>query len=351
MGSRDRIGIADRSLCRRRPHPERSSRRGQRRCSRKRGHPCRSGMATAIRATGGRAARRSVRTRLSASGDHSRLDAIPRAAPIQARGFVPEVPDAFEHDRTAVVDRVERRDPGGPVERAEAGGRWVSWRPLLSWTWVVRSQAAGGEGLGGGVGGDVGVAGVERQGELGAVELGDQVERGRPSGCRDGRPGACSRRRGRRRCPGRGRPARSGRAPGPRGARAACAGSERPPGWTTRQVPPAAASQSTHRFRSSTAARCGAGSGSPRSTRGARIVWPPQQPWALWIARPASATRRAERAGVGQGPPVGEDLEDARPRAGCARASSAARSTVGEAVGHHRPERAGESRLLSSWRR
>ena len=107
-----------------------------------------------------------------------------------------KVPDAFEHDRAAIVDGVEGFGPGGPVEDAEAGGEVR----VLSAVVVVdvggAEEPAGGEGLGGGVGGDVGVAGVERQGQFGAVELARRGRRGRPSGCRDGRPGACSRRRG-----------------------------------------------------------------------------------------------------------------------------------------------------------
>src|SRR4051794_28868986 len=46
-------------------------------------------------------------------------------------------PDAFEEDGAAVVNGLEGIDPGGPVARAEAGGRWASWRLSLSWTWVV----------------------------------------------------------------------------------------------------------------------------------------------------------------------------------------------------------------------
>src|SRR4051794_40390574 len=37
-------------------------------------------------------------------------------------GILAEVADAFEQDRAAVVDRVERGRPDVPVERAEAGG-------------------------------------------------------------------------------------------------------------------------------------------------------------------------------------------------------------------------------------
>ncbi len=91
------------------------------------------------------------------------------------------------------------------------------------------------------------------------------------------------------------------------------AASDSPPGWTTRHVPPAARSQSTQRFRSSTDSWWTDGSVAPRSTRRARMVCPPQQPWALWIDRPRSAALLGgPKLGSGKTTPLRQDLQHAR---------------------------------------
>ena len=152
----------------------------------------------------------------------------------------------------------------------------MSCRPSLSWTWVVRSQRPAARVSAAASADDVGVAGVEGQGDLGSVELGDQRgEVGHPA------PGVDARRHvldAERRRPSRAAWSASVDQAAARASRRASAssGSERPPGWTTRQDPPAAASQSTHRFRSSTAGATGSpGRGSEVDPRGPDRLAPP----------------------------------------------------------------------------
>ena len=119
------------------------------------------------------------------------------------------MPDTFEHDRAAIIDGVERIGPTRPSRSSRVRGEVR----VLSAVVVVDVGGPRGDGRRRGFrtrrSRDVGVAGVEREGQSGAVQLGDEVgEVGHPT-ARGGRPAACSRRRGSR--PGlvRGRPARS----------------------------------------------------------------------------------------------------------------------------------------------
>jgi hypothetical protein len=178
------------------------------------------------------------------------------------------VPDAFQHDGAGVADRVEGVDPGIPVDGAEAGGLVGVVAAVIVVDVGGAQPGSGGEGLGGGRRGDVGMAGVQGQRQLGAVQLGQRSARSAirlpgwtPGGMFSTQtttpvPRAWS--------ANSSRPRASAARRGP-----AWSGSESPPGWTTRHVPPASRNQSTHRRRSSRPARRPAGSGWPRSTRAA----------------------------------------------------------------------------------
>ena len=161
----------------------------------------------------------------------------------------------------------------------------------------------------------VGVAGIEGQGELRMVELMRAARPGRPSGCRDARPAACSRRRSRRRRPGRGRPGESPR-PEPI-ARSACSVSVGQSAGMDHQAlaaggrePVDAPLQVVDRFFVSGRV------GRAQVDAAARMVWPPQQPWALWIENPRSALGRASATGIGESAPEREGSRGTR-RRGC----------------------------------
>ena len=234
---------------------------------------------------------------------------------IEAVGVVPEVPDALEHDRPAIADGIEGGGPAVPIDGAEPGGL-VGVLPAVVVVDVggagrvpaARVSAAG-------RGRDVGVAGVEGQGELGAVQLRPAARPGRPSGCRDGRPAACSRRRGARRS--RAAWSASSSRPRARASRRApnCSGSERPPGWTTRQVPPASCEPVDARLQVVDRRRAGVRVGSAQVDAGG-----PDR-----LAAPAAVGAVDREAGVGDlvrggprvglGPPVGQDFQDRRAEA------------------------------------
>ena len=79
------------------------------------------------------------------------------------------------------------------------------------------------------------------------------------------------------------------------------------------------------------------GSVEPRSTRRARMVCPPQQPWALWIEKPRSAHSLRTSARIGEAAPLGKDLQDAGTEAR-RPVELASRSMSRIAVGHHGAE-------------
>ena len=243
----------------------------------------------------------------------ARGDPAQHFRPIVSRVF-PEVSDAFQHDRTGVADGVEGLAPGGPVDRAVAGGL-VGVLPAVVVVDVGRrQQGAGREGL---------LGGRRRSGWRvrcrGPAPAGDGPARGggrpaRPSGCRGGRRAACSRRRS-----GRSKPAATCSASSRRPrARAVARGSRARPGRTTRRDgppgrcrrPPPASRRTASGRRSMRGGRPGRSRRGRRGRRG-------------WSGRPSShgrcgSTARGRPPTVGPGPDRGT---------GSTRAGSPARST------------------------
>src|SRR5690349_6676399 len=75
----------------------------------------------------------------------------------------PQAPATLEHDGPWITDPIERLGPAHPVDRPPAG-RFVGVLAAVVVVHMGRGQeAAGGHGLLGERGGDVGVSGIERQ--------------------------------------------------------------------------------------------------------------------------------------------------------------------------------------------
>ena len=204
-----------------------------------------------------------------------------------------------------VADRIERRDPGVPVDRAEAGG-------IVGVAGGRRCRGRGSCRARGRRRGSrrrrwrrCGRGRCRGPGPARAGPARRPARPGRPSGCPGWTPGGMFSTQTTRPRPGRrGRPAPAGRSAraSRRVRRLLGVGQAAGVDDQERARRPRPASRRNASGRRRWLARRGSGRGRPRSTRFARIVRPPQHPWALWMVRPG-VRDAGSRSGAGSGRP------------------------------------------------